>query len=148
MSNNKKTTVSLGGGYRSRKSTELYTPETAPINYQNSESPKEQKPSVPHITLEPDVPFKELNIEKAFLESFSPVFIQGQYPLKGRVNLKMRQIIEIIIQNTGGYHVRVHPSAKNTLFDIIKYGDSTLLGRKISEYERKVILNILSSDNI
>jgi hypothetical protein len=148
---NKKTTVIAGKGYESIKTTEKYTPDTAPINYQeppSSETEINEERNVPHIVLEPDKPKNELNISNRFLESFSRVYISGQYPTKGHTNLKIKAIILLIIQNNGLYHVRVNPSIKSTLLDILENGNDGVLGRHLSQFERNRIVAIYKHDNI
>jgi hypothetical protein len=146
MASTKKTTIIAGSGYNNIKTTEKYTPDTAPINYQEPDI-KEQKPTVAHIVLEPDKPRKELNITNSFLESFSRVYITGQYPVKGHTNLKIKSIISLIVLNSGLYHVVVPPSLKQSLLDIIEFGDSELLGMEISDFVRSRILTIYKHDN-
>jgi hypothetical protein len=144
----RKTTVIRGDGYKSTKSSELYTPDTAPINYQDTDTNKMKKPQVPHIVLEADKPAKELNIDTGFLESLSRVYISGQYPIKGHTNLRIKEIISLLIQNTGGYHVVVSPAIRDILIDIIEWGKDALLGRPVSQYERKTIISLFKHDNI
>jgi formylmethanofuran dehydrogenase subunit D len=149
-----KTTVTSGGGYQSNKSTEIYTPDNAPINYQNEDS-KNLKVTETDIhtppsytVLEDTEPVKELNISEDFLNSISQVYISGQYVMKGYKALRVKEIIALIVQNTGGYHIVVtSPSLKTVLIDIIKYGTSSMLGRNVSEYERNVIISIFKYDN-
>jgi hypothetical protein len=146
----RKTTVSSGNGYQSSKSTERYTPDTAPINYQNMDTVNKniQPDSPPYIVLEEDKPAKELNIEKSFLDSFSRVYISGQYPIKGHTNLRIRQIIALLIQNTGTYHIVVNPALRDTIIDIIEWGKDSILGRPVSRHERKAIVTLFKHDNI
>jgi hypothetical protein len=138
----KHTTVTAGGGYKSEKDTALYSPDNAPINNQDSErkeevtgelkeSPKEG--SIKRVVLESAKPEKELHITEDFLNTISQVYISGRYAVKGYVNLRIKQIIDLLLQNTGGYHVVVPPSLKRTLVDIIQYGKDSLLGRSVSQ---------------
>jgi hypothetical protein len=163
----RKTTVTAGSGYESKKKTEIYTPDTAPINYQevnnsifseiiDNTKKEEDTPvitnketnNVPHIVLDEVLPKKELLIEKSFLDSFSKVYISGQYPIKGNTDLRIKEIIKLLVQNTGAYHIRVNPSIKNTIIDMIQYGKDSLLGRSISQYERNVIISLFKNDNV
>jgi hypothetical protein len=139
------TNVTLGGGYKSNKSTALYTPDNAPINFQET---KEKDKEIPRITLEADRPNREINFDKSFLESISSVYISGNYPVKGHTNMKIKEIVKLIVQNTGGYKVRVIGNLKSSLIDIISFGDSSFLGRKVSKQERDSIIKIFASDNI
>jgi hypothetical protein len=141
--------VSLGGGYRSTKSSMLYTPDNAPINYQEIKENKQNKnDDVPRVTLDADRPTREINFDMSFLESISSVYIFGNYPVKGHANMKIKDIVKLIAQNSGGYKVRVGDNLKNSLIDIISSGDSALLGRKVSKHERDTIIKIFASDNI
>jgi hypothetical protein len=153
--NNRNTTVTAGGGYKSGKSTELYSADNAPINYQPSDQkmkvidvviPTNEVPPS-HIILESAKPEKELNISDDFLNCISQVYISGKYAVKGHVNLRIKQIIDLLLQNTGAYHVVVSPSLRNSLIDIIQYGKNSLLGRNVSQYERNTIISLFKYDN-
>jgi hypothetical protein len=149
--NENKTTVTSGKGYQSIKSTEIYTPDTAPINYQDIDTKipiTKEVDDIKRIVLEPDKPAKEIQIEQSFLESLSQVYISGQYPRKGHVNLRVKEIITLIIRNTGSYRVVVNPSMKDILTDIIEYGKDSLLGRPLSQRDRKAIITLLKRDNV
>jgi hypothetical protein len=157
--NKRETTVTAGSGYKSIKSTTQFTPDTAPINFQNQEQlvfsklEKEEPISneqvhTPHIVLKPDKPRKNLNIHKSFLESLSTVYISGQYSLKGNVTIKNRALIDLIITNSGFYHIIVNQSLKQILVDIIEFGDNTLLGQSMISDEREKVLSIFKRDNM
>jgi hypothetical protein len=145
-----KTNVVLGGGYRSNKTTEKYTPDTAPINYQdqNNDTPAAKPCGIERVVLKEEKVDKKITIDKSFLESITTVYISGNYPVKGNTALKVKDILLLISRNAGGYKIRVNPSLKNSLIDVISFGDSSLFGRKLSKYEREGIINIFKSDNI
>jgi hypothetical protein len=149
-----KTTVTAGGGYQNRKTTKRYDSEAAPINYQNNkqsmavtDKEPENIPPKNYIVLESEKPKKELNIPDDFLNSIASVYISGNYAIKGYVNLRIKQIIALLIQNTGGYHIVVNPQLRQSLLDIIQYGNDSLLGRSVSEYERNRIISFFTRDN-
>jgi hypothetical protein len=150
-SNENKTIITAGKGYKNIKSTEIYTPDTAPINYQDiskKELGNKEKDNIDRIVLEADKPAKELQIEQSFLESLSQVYISGQYHKKGHVNLRIREIIALLVQNRGMYHVTVNPAMRNILTDIIEYGKDSLLGKVMSQRERKAVISLFKHDNI
>jgi hypothetical protein len=143
-----KTIITAGSEYQSIKSTERYTPDTAPINYQSQSTVTEENKEVPRITLIQDKAKKKLNIQKSFLESLTSVYISGQYALKGHRSFRVREIISLIIHNTGLYRVVTNSSLKQTIIDIIENGDEVLLGERITEYQRERILGIFKRDNV
>jgi hypothetical protein len=149
--NENKTIITAGKGYKNIKSTEIYTPDTAPINYQDIDKKEIQNnkvDNVDRITLEPDKPAKELQIEQSFLESLSQVYISGQYYKKGHVNLRIKEIIALLVQNKGLYHVVVNPAMRSVLTDIIEYGKDSLLGKVMTQRERKAVISLFKHDNI
>jgi hypothetical protein len=149
----KKTTVTAGKGYGSAKSTGKYAPGTAPVNYQEPPPPALTEPDnqgrdVPRIVLEPDKPGKPLNVSSSFLESFSRVYISGQYPARGHADLKIKAVISLIARNSGLYHVTVVPSLKDVLLNILENGDAAVLGREMNDFERKRAVAIYKHDNM
>lgn len=146
----RQTMVTAGSGYQSIKSTERYTPDTAPINYQSPSPVIIENQNIPHIALEQDQnkPKKILNIREGFLDNIISVYISGQYAIKGHRNLRVREIISLIIHNTGLYRVVVNPQARENIIAIIERSDETLLGERITQYERNRILTIFKRDNI
>jgi hypothetical protein len=146
------TTVTTGKGYQSIKSTEIYTPDTAPINYQDISTKEipdnKEKIDIERVVLEPDKPVKEVHIEQSFLESLSQVYISGQYYKRGHVSLRIKEIIALLIQNKGMYHVVVNPSLRGILTDIIEFGKDALLGRAVTQRERKAIISQFKHDNV
>jgi hypothetical protein len=164
---NDTTVTILSGGYRSMKSTERYTPDTAPINFQDQvqekilmlpplpppstnspeETKKEDKKPRQHIELKPFKPLKKINIPDSFLQSSSRVYILGSHPGRGNKILRNRKIIDYIIDNYGTYRVIVLPHLKNIFLSIIENGDYNLLGKEISSSDRERIVNIFKKDN-
>jgi hypothetical protein len=147
-----KTTVTAGKGYKNTKTTEKYTPDTAPINYQENQTPNQGPPSanrenVPHITLEPDKPEKDFHVAPGFLESFSRVYISGQYPQRGHVNLKVKAIIGLLVRNNGLYHIIVSPAIQKLLLNALEYGDESILGEQVSRFTRDRVVAMYKHDN-
>jgi hypothetical protein len=147
--NQNQSTVTAGSGYRSIKSTEIYTPDTAPINYQSpvTEDSKAQASST-HIVLEQDKPKKEITIRESLLDTISQVYVSGQYAIKGHHNMRVREILNLIIRNTGLYRVVVTSSTiRNTIINIIDNGNRDILGEEISKYNRDRIIMKFKHDN-
>jgi hypothetical protein len=145
------TVTTAGGGYKSGKSTEIYEAETAPINYQNSETSTEEvydKPQeIKHVVLDSEEPDKEINVQEDFLNSITQVYISGQYVTKGHTTLRVKEVIALLLKNTGSYHIVVNPSLKQPIIDIIKYAKDSVLGRGVSKYERDTIISLFKHDN-
>jgi hypothetical protein len=159
------TTVTLvGDGFRSIKSTEQYTPDTAPINYQDSEVIQEENDIIPpvspqesvekqhyipegNIELKPFKPLKEIDVSQSFFANATRVYISGFHPSRGNVILKNRKILDDILNNNGNYHIVVPPPLKQRFLDIIENAGFGILGREVSSFERDRIAAIFKKDN-
>jgi hypothetical protein len=141
------------------KNTEIYSSDNAPINYLESnllnkdderEIGGETAPAKdpPLIALESVKPHKVLEVREDFLNSISQAYIQGKHSLKGNVPLRIKEIILLLVHNMGSYHVKVSPSLKKPLLDILQYGDRDVLGRTMTEYDRKETISLFKRDNI
>jgi hypothetical protein len=143
-------TVTAGSGYQSIKSTEIYTPDTAPINYQSgvTENNKQESASGIQITLEQDKPKNDISISDSFLENLNQVYISGQYTIRGHRTMRIREILSLIIHNNGLYQVVVtSPHLKDTIIAIIESGTESILGESLNKYRRNQIIAKFKHDN-
>jgi hypothetical protein len=146
--NKKQSTVTAGTGYRSIKSTEIYTPDTVPINYQSPVIEDIKNPSPTHIALEQDKPKTNIIVRDSFLDSLSSVYISGMHAMKGHRSMRVKEIISLIVRNTGLYRVVVtSQTLQNNIISIIDDGREDILGGSINKYERDRIIMKFKHDN-
>jgi hypothetical protein len=151
------TQVTFGEGYKNTKSTTQYTPDTAPIAYtqENQSHRRSSKPAMKkkdtmastngddHVVM---VDNRAAIISKGFLDSLIRIIISGQHPQRGSSLFKVKDVIRLIVSNTGRYRVVVDESFKSKCVIIIQNGDEALLGKAVTPSERDRIVAQFKKD--